>query len=121
MPKFRIPRMESELEKIIDAALQGDVRDPRLSCINVTGVKLAPDMSFARVYYTVWDDEYQPNEIQEGLDKATGFFRSKIADAHFMRTVPDLRFVYDETEHRAQRIEEIFDALTRERMFGEGE
>lgn len=113
--------MESELEKILSAAVSGELRDPRLSMLTVTDVKLSPDMSFARVFYTYYDDEVTPEEMQALLTRATGFFKSKIAAAHIMRSIPDIRFVHDATEERAQRIHAIFDTMTQEDMFEEGE
>ena len=122
MPRIRVQRMESELERLFSLALQQDVRDPRLSWVTVTDVKLSPDMQFARVFFTYLEEEGVDTAIMTDLlTRATGVFKSKIAAAHLMRTIPDIRFVHDETEERAQRIQAIFDTLTGEPMFEEGE
>jgi len=122
MPRIRVQRMESELERLLNLALEYEARDPRLSWVTVTEVRLSPDMQFARVFFTFFEDEETDVKLMtELLSHATGFFKGKIADAHIMRTIPDIRFVYDESAGRARHIESIFDSLTRERMFEEGE
>ncbi|MCD4829710.1 MAG: 30S ribosome-binding factor RbfA [Candidatus Cloacimonetes bacterium] len=122
MPRIRIQRMESELERLFNLALQHDVRDSRLSWVSITQIRLSPDMKFARVFFTFYADESTDAvQVAELLTRATGFFKGRIAAAHLMRSIPDIRFVYDESEQNARRIDAIFDKLTAQRMFEEGE
>ncbi len=121
MPRIRIQRMESELEQLFSLALSQNARDPRLQWVTITRVKLTPDMQFARIYFTCMDDEGDPAQLTALLTRASGFFKGVIAGAHIMRAIPDLRFIHDDTEDRAAHIENLFDSLSREHLFGEGE
>ena len=50
-------------------------------------------------------------EILDGLEHAQGFLRKALADRVELRVFPKLRFHYDPTFERAERIERLFETL----------
>ena len=48
-------------------------------------------------------------DVQAGLDRAAGFLRSQLARELATRTVPELRFRYDEAAQRARDLERLID------------
>ena len=55
------------------------VKDPRVSSafVTVNAARVTPDLKFAKIYFgTILGD---PAEVQEGLERASGFLRSSLA------------------------------------------
>lgn len=63
----------------------------RLQSVVVTQVALAGDGSCARLWFTAEGDE----DRTAALERAAGFFRSRLAEALALKRTPDLRFRRD--------------------------
>jgi ribosome-binding factor A len=119
---YRKIRMEKELLRILNNALVNKINDQRLEWVTITDVELTPDMQFAKVFFSKLEDE----EIDSGLctqllTKASGFLKKEIADAHILRRIPEIRFVYDDTGSKARKMEDIFKNLSEEKKDGSEE
>lgn len=86
---------------------RGELKDPRLGLVTITGCKVSPDLRQARVYWTVHGDDKVRKETGEGLQASRGFLRREIGQAMSLRVVPDLSFTYDEAIDRGDRIEQL--------------
>jgi len=113
MSKIRIKRMEKELLRLMNTTLQSTIRDDRLQWVTISDIRLSPDFSFARVYFTHLTD-IDDDKLQELLTKSSGVFKDSIAKAHFMRIIPELKFLPDDKAKEAQRLEEIFAKIHQE-------
>lgn len=91
--------------------LAREIRDPRVQSINLTGVKVSKDLRHAKVFFNVFGDGVKKSEALTGLQRATGFIRSKLGKQLDLRFVPALEFAYDETEADAQRIETLLKSV----------
>lgn len=100
----RRARAAHEIRSRIAEIIERDVSDPRLQALSVVEVKPSPDLSFARVYYRVYD---HIEEVGRALQKAKPFIRRRLAEALTLRRVPELDFRLDTSEERAERIEDI--------------
>lgn len=107
-------RIASNLVKEISYILANEVKDIEIRFVTVTDVKLAPDLSFAKVYVTVLDDE-QKNDTMKALDCAKGFIRKKLADRVDIRHIPALSFVFDESIEYGKKIENIIEKINEEK------
>ena len=87
-----------------------EAKNPRLRDIIVTGVHMSPDLRHARVYFRTLRAPGTDPDTARALERAVPFLRAEIARALGMRVTPELRFAYDETPDRADRV----DALLRE-------
>jgi ribosome-binding factor A len=85
------------------------LRDPRVGMITVTSVDVSPDISHAKVYFTTLDKDAVA-EASEGLKRAAGFLRSQLAKRIKLYTTPQLRFVYDESVERGDRLSRLIDS-----------
>jgi len=90
--------------------LRGEVRDPEASGAIVSAVTITNDLSLARVYLRLLDAE--PTEARrtalvKALDRAKGHVRRALASRLDFRTVPELRFAWDDTADRAARLDEL--------------
>ena len=52
MPRFRMGRINSQLQREISLILSREVRDEKLAEVIVTSVECSKDLKYAKVYYT---------------------------------------------------------------------
>ena len=96
-----IARLESRILERAAICLQSEVSDPRASFITVTRVKLSPDLSSGRIYYSVLGTEGDKSKAAHMLESAAGFLQRQIAVAIHVRRMPHLKWTYDESMERA--------------------
>ena len=104
-------RTAERIQEVLSQLLMKEVSDPRLQGITITDVKVDPEIMFARIYVNALGDESRREEVMEGLERANGFLRSQLAQHIRVRTMPELRFLWDEALARANRVESILDSL----------
>ncbi|HSH45653.1 MAG TPA: 30S ribosome-binding factor RbfA [Longimicrobiales bacterium] len=114
MAGYRIKRVNEQLRREIAEILLGEVQDPRVGPVTVTGASAAPDLTFARVFVRVTGDDAEQKETLQGLRAASAFIRQELGKRLPLRRVPELRFEVDETLERAQRIEELLSEVVPE-------
>ena len=104
----RALRVGELIHRELASLLLRDIKDPRTSKITIVDVKVSRDLSLARVYYTFvgLDDERILRDCESGLRSASGFLRRELGKRLKVRSVPQLRFVYDETQRQGDRIPE---------------
>ena len=78
--------------------------------VTITDVKVSNDLSYAKVYFTVLDQN-KINLTLKGLKEASGFIRHELRNRVDIRQIPELEFVYDESLEEAKKIEDIIDKL----------
>lgn len=99
---------------MIQESLARKVADSRLSSevITVTRVKMSEDMNTAEVSYTLLHPEERKG-IQKALIGAAAYFLSEIAQKVQIRTLPQIRFVYDSEHQEADDVVGLIDRLSR--------
>ncbi len=88
------------------AKLLLEMRDPRISIVTISDVVLSSDYSIAKVYFSLLHDQ-EKDEVAKVLNKASGFLRTGLAKTLNMRSTPALRFIYDDTEFKASKIDRL--------------
>ena len=107
----RTDRVADQLQKELAVLIQREVKDPRLGMVTVSGVEVSRDLGYADVHVTLLGEQ-SPERIKENLavlKRAAGFLRSQIARRIKLRHVPELRFHYDESVVRGQRLSSLID------------
>ena len=89
--------------------LRFEVKDPRVQNVSLTAVDLSRDLSVARVYFSLLEPDADADKALAGLERATGFLRSKLGRAIKARHVPELRFAHDDSAAEAVRLSELID------------
>lgn len=107
MPGRRVERLNEQFRRELTEVLMGEARDPRLAMVTLTAVRVAPDLSFARVFVAPGSDDAHNEEVLNGLHAATPFLRKELGARLHIRRVPELRFELDHTLANAQRIERL--------------
>ena len=95
-------RLGEQLKQKLGYILLFEVSDPRLDLVNITGVEVAQDRSYARVFVSCEAGRY--DEVLEALAAAKGRIRSLLAHALDWRVVPELDFRIDRSTDEAERI-----------------
>jgi ribosome-binding factor A len=98
------------IQREIADLLRHEVRDPRVGMVTLTSVDVAPDLSHAKVFFTILEKE-KIKETTRALQRAAGFLRSQLSHRMNMYTTPALRFVYDESVERGDRLSRLIDSV----------
>jgi ribosome-binding factor A len=110
----RNARLEGEIRAVLSDLLLLEVNDPRLSQVTVSGIKLSPDRSKARVYFSVIGDEERERQAGDGFAAAASFMRRRLGSKMRLRVVPTLEFHRDTSYEYGDRMERLFDRLADE-------
>jgi ribosome-binding factor A len=103
----RAERVGQQIQEVIAAILTRGLNDPRIGFVTITGVKVPPDLKTATVFYSFLGDEKKRKETEKGLAAATGYLQHEVAVTLKLRSTPRLRFVFDESVERGDRIERL--------------
>jgi ribosome-binding factor A len=104
----RPDRVGAEIQAAIaDLLTRGQLRDPRIGYITLTGVKVSPDLRVARVFYSLIGNEEQRKATAEGLEAARGFVRREVTARVKLRVSPEIFFTFDESLGEGDKIERL--------------
>lgn len=107
---IKLERLEHTFVTEISQILQTEIKDERIHFVTVTAVKITKDLSFAKVYVTIFDDEEKDSMIQQ-LNKASNFIERELSRRIEIRKMPNITFVYDESIQYASHIENIIESI----------
>jgi ribosome-binding factor A len=112
--KLRLKRIADRIkQEISEMLVRGQISDPRVSNVFITDVTVDRELRIANIYVSALEGQQESELILQGLEHAGGFLRSRLAERIELRTFPKLRFFWDETPERAERIERLLDNLSR--------
>lgn len=105
----RQERLGDYLRRELAGLIQRELRDPRLGMVSITAVRVSRDMAHAQVFVTLLEGDSQERATPgvDVLNGAAGFLRSALARDATMRTVPRLRFRFDNSVGRARDLEAL--------------
>jgi ribosome-binding factor A len=105
----RTQRVADYLQRELAGVIQHEVRDPRLGMVSITGVEVTKDLGYAKVFYTLLGCESDKDAVDstEVLNKAAGFLRTRLSKDSSMRTVPRLRFKFDNSVGQGRFMESL--------------
>jgi len=107
--KYHRGRLGEALREEIEALVEGELGDPRIGLVSVTGVDLAEDGRSAQVLVDVEGDDDEVERSMEGLDAAKAYIRHELADRLRLRRAPELIFRLDRSEREKARVEELLE------------
>ncbi|MCH8542674.1 MAG: 30S ribosome-binding factor RbfA [Alcanivorax sp.] len=106
----RTDRIGDYIQRELAEVIRREVKDPRLGMVTVQQVRVARDLSWADVYFTLLGEDADAGlEAQGVLTRASGFLRSQLAKDINTRTTPKLRFHYDKLPEQASRLSALID------------
>jgi ribosome-binding factor A len=106
----RMRRVNEAVRAVIADAV-GELKDPRIGLVTVTGVQVTPDLREARVYVSVLGSEKRRRATLAGLESAHGVLQARINRELDLRRTPTLAFAYDDAVERGVRMTRLIEDL----------
>lgn len=104
----RPDRVGQEIQAAIgDILARGDLRDPRIGYITVTGVKVSADLRVAQVFYSMIGTEQERADTHKGLEAAKGYVRRAVTSSVKLRVSPEVFFTFDESVGEGDKIDRL--------------
>ncbi len=113
--QLRLRRINERMKEALAILLLYEVADPRLRGVTVTDVRVDRELAYADVFVSAVEGAVRKDEILAGLEHARGFLSRQLAQRVEMRQFPRLRFHWDPTPERAERIEALLKQIQAER------
>lgn len=104
----RVDRIAEVIQRKLAELISREIDDPRLpSLITISAVKVSPDLSHARIYFTILEDNQQ--QTADILNAASNYLRGFLAKSLKLRKTPNLRFIYDESLAYARHLNQLIE------------
>jgi len=108
---LRMKRINDRVREILSLTLLNKIEDPRLAGVNITDVRVDRELDFANVYVSAPEGREREREVLQALNHARGFLKFELANEIDLRVMPRLRFFWDPTPERADRIDTLLAQL----------
>ena len=103
-------RVNEAVKEVVSEGL-GELKDPRIGFVTVTGVETSADLRHARVFVSVLGSEAKRRKTLAGLEAAHGVLQARLARELRLKRTPQLAFEYDPTVERGVRMTQLIDEL----------
>ncbi|MDR1650406.1 MAG: 30S ribosome-binding factor RbfA [Synergistaceae bacterium] len=113
MATFRIERLNREFLRLLAGFIANGLKDETLKDVILTHVECSRDLSHAKVYYTTLSGDSEPR-VQSALFGASGKMRGYLGKEMHIRQIPELRFIFDDSERKARDIDALIDRVIKE-------
>ena len=109
MPE-RMRRVNESLRQVLSEGV-GQLKEPRIGFVTVTGVETSSDLRHARVYVSVLGAEAKRERSLAALQAAHSVLQARIARELRLKRTPQLAFEYDPSVERGVRMTKLIDEL----------
>ena len=106
----RLRRVDEAVKEVLSESI-GELKDPRIGFVTVTGVRTSPDLRHAKVFVSVLGSERKREESLAGLAAAHGVLQARVARELRLKRTPQLAFEYDPSVERGVRMTQLIDEL----------
>jgi ribosome-binding factor A len=106
-------RVNESVRQVLSEAV-GQLKDPRIGFVTVTGVETSPDLRHARVFVSVLGGDRKRERSMAGLDAAHGVLQARLSRELRLKRTPQLAFQYDPTVEHGVRMSKLIDELAPE-------
>ena len=110
---IRLEKVNNEIRKQLMHIIQEDIDDPVADFLSITRVVTSPDLRETKVYFSLLD-ENNYDKAKELLDKMNKFIRSRLAKRIYLKTLPSLQFLADDSIKYSVDISKRIDEITEE-------
>ena len=104
MESVKLERFNNAFMEQLNIILGREVKNPILKSVVVNAVKISNDLSFAKVYFTCFNEDR--DKVLKELKESAGFLRHELSEHVDIRHTPELTFLYDESLEYAKKIED---------------
>lgn len=112
----RTQRVAELIKRELALLIPRELDDPRTHKITLTSAEVARDLKSARVYFSLLAGSAEAEPVTAALNHAAGYLRHALKQRLALRSVPALRFYFDESVERGDRVSRLIDrALAEDR------
>lgn len=112
----RTHQISEEVRKSLSEIISHKVKDPRIpEFISVSRVEVTNDLSFAKVYISIFASDKNPEDVIEGLNKAKGFIKKELGRTVKLRAMPELIFIMDDSIEVGMKMSKLIDEVNNEK------
>jgi ribosome-binding factor A len=106
----RMRRVDEAVKEVLSEGI-GELKDPRIGFVTVTGVRTSPDLRHAKVFVSVLGSERKRELSLARLVAAHGVLQALLARELRLKRTPQLTFEYDPSVERGVRMTQLIDEL----------
>lgn len=110
MPE-RMRRVNEALREVLSEGI-GELKDPRIGFVTVTGVRASTDLRQATVFVSVLGSEKKRDATLAGLESSRAPLQARVNQELHLKRTPQLRFEYDQTIEEGVRLSKLIDELS---------
>lgn len=111
----RSDRLGLEIQRALADIIRNDLHDPRIDPLaSIVKVDLSADLSYCKVYVTVYGSTEEKQKTFIGLEKAKGFIKRQLSGQVKMRKMPEITFIPDDSIAYSIHISEILNKIKEE-------
>ena len=107
----RADRVGELVRNELNVQLRQNVRDPGVAQVTITYVRMSKDLQQARVFYTGPEESHEMDSTLRAVERVRPFLRRQLGNRLKLRHVPELRFEYDISMEKQDRIAVLFDQI----------
>lgn len=107
-------RVADQIQRELSDLIKHELKDPRVpEMVTVAGVEVSSDLSNAKIYVSAFTIEAEGkdkrDEMVEALNQGGGYLRKLLGGRMRLRTVPALKFFYDEVQQTGSELSSLID------------
>jgi ribosome-binding factor A len=106
----RMRRVNESVRQVLSESV-GQLKDPRIGFVTITGVETSSDLRHARVYLSVLGAERKRAQTLAGLEAARSLLQAQLGRELRLKRTPQLSFEYDPSVERGVRMTKLIDEL----------
>jgi ribosome-binding factor A len=110
MPE-RMRRVNEALREVLSEGI-GELKDPRIGFVTVTGVRASTDLRQATVFVSVLGSEKKRDATLAGLESSRAPLQARVNRELHLKRTPQLRFEYDQSIEEGVRLSTLIDELS---------
>jgi len=103
-------RVNESVRQVLSESV-GDLKDPRIGFVTITGVDTSPDLRAATVYVSVLGSARKQEATLAGLNSSHAVLQAVVNRELRLKRTPQLSFEYDPTIERGMRLTRLIDEL----------
>jgi ribosome-binding factor A len=111
MGRIRPERVAELIQREVTEILDRHLRDPRIQGVTVTDVEVSTDLKYATIFVSTLEGGEARAQALKGLASAAPAVRHLLAPRLGLREMPEVRFRFDESLERGQRVDELLRKL----------
>jgi ribosome-binding factor A len=114
----RNDRLASQIKRALSEIALNDSELPSGMIISITDVELTKDLRYGKVFYSVLGDNDMRDKATQYFEKQAKNLRMELASQIRVKFIPELKYLYDNSIERGQRIDQLLDQIKNDRQQG---